>query len=339
MLGNNHIQNRTRNRWTLLVGVVMIGLLLSACAGKTPKVYRVGILIASDNLNAVVDVFKARMAELGYVEGKNIVYDAQKSNGDSAEEKRIASKFVADQVDLVFALPGQPARAMKVALQGTNIPIVFAVAVIEGTDLVDSVRSPGGNITGVRFPGSDIALKNFEALLEFTPRFERIMVIYDPNYPTNPPALEALRAVALSSDVTLQEVHVTRIPDIQAVLQGLEKSGDANMDAILLLPDNIALSSEAVSSILKFADGHRVPVVGGPIELIQKGLVLTATTDSLEPGKLAASLADKILKGTPAGTIPVVSPQPNLFINYKKAQELGLAVPQGLLKQATEIIR
>jgi putative ABC transport system substrate-binding protein len=55
-------------------------------------------------------------------------------------------------------------------------------------------------------------------------------------------------------------------------------------------------------------------------------------------GELAASLADKIFRGTPAGTIPVVTPEDHLRLNYKAAQELGLTVPEGLLSLATEII-
>jgi hypothetical protein len=35
----------------------------------------------------------------------------------------------------------------------------------------------------------------------------------------------------------------------------------------------------------------------------------------------------------------VVTPESHLRINYALAQELGLAVPEGLLSQAAEIIR
>ena len=54
---------------------------------------------------------------------------------------------------------------------------------------------------------------------------------------------------------------------------------------------------------------------------------------------LAAPLADKVLKGTPAGTIPVVSDESFLQINYTVAQKLGVEVPEGLLSQADEVIR
>ena len=53
----------------------------------------------------------------------------------------------------------------------------------------------------------------------------------------------------------------------------------------------------------------------------------------------ATPLADKIFKGTPPSTIPVVTPNQDLYINYKVAQELGLTIPEGLLSQATQIIR
>jgi putative ABC transport system substrate-binding protein len=54
---------------------------------------------------------------------------------------------------------------------------------------------------------------------------------------------------------------------------------------------------------------------------------------------IAATIADKILKGTPAGAIPVVTPEAHLKFNYKQARKLGLKVPEDLLSMATEIIR
>jgi ABC-type uncharacterized transport system substrate-binding protein len=54
---------------------------------------------------------------------------------------------------------------------------------------------------------------------------------------------------------------------------------------------------------------------------------------------MAAPLADKILNGTRAGTIAVVTPEPHLRLNYRIIQELGMKVSEGLLGMAEEIIR
>jgi putative tryptophan/tyrosine transport system substrate-binding protein len=78
-----------------------------------------------------------------------------------------------------------------------------------------------------------------------------------------------------------------------------------------------------------------VPVVGPVTFGGISGLII----DNVETGKLAAILSDKILKGVPAGTIPVVSPEANLWVNYKAMQMLGLKTPERMLSRATQIIR
>jgi len=57
------------------------------------------------------------------------------------------------------------------------------------------------------------------------------------------------------------------------------------------------------------------------------------------PANKAALLADKILRGTPAGTIPVSTSDSYFQINYKTAQALGVTVPQNLLNEAAQVIR
>jgi putative ABC transport system substrate-binding protein len=325
--------------FAILIAMVLASVALPGGCAKAPKSYRVGILVGTATMTGLSDGFMKRMVELGYVEGKTISYDILSSNADRAEELRIAEKFITDKVDLVFVFPGQPALTVKKAAKGTKIPIVFANAIIGGTDLIESVRNPGGNITGVRIPNPELTLKSLESLLELNPSTRRIMIIYDPNYATDGPILDALRSAAAASDVALQEVRVTDPSQIQTILRGLEKSGDAKMDAIVLLPDTIPRSAEAASAVLAFADKHRIPLAGGTSTMVKGGATLTAAADQGEQGELAATLADKILKGANAGSIPVETTKTNLIVNYAKARELGFDPPEGLLKQASEIIR
>ena len=170
MLSNHKFQKQLRKGWTILVGIVVVSLLLSGCGGAAAasKVYHVGVLSGLDAFAPAIDGFKAKMTELGYTEGKNIVYDVQKTNVDIDAYKKITQKFVQDKVDLIFVFPTEAAMEAKAATQGTNIPVVFDLAFtdVKGIDLINSVREPGGNITGVRFPSVDIASKRLEILLE-----------------------------------------------------------------------------------------------------------------------------------------------------------------------------
>ncbi|HEX9333755.1 MAG TPA: ABC transporter substrate binding protein, partial [Anaerolineales bacterium] len=162
-------KKNSRKLWSLLAGVIVIAMLLSGCgqAQKT-KVYHVGVLSGLDAFSPAIDGFKAKLTELGYVEGKNIVYDVQKTNVDMDAYKSFAKKFVDDKVDMIFVFPTEASMEVKAATQGTNIPVVFTLAFtdVPGVNLINSVREPGGNITGVRFPSADIASKRLQILLE-----------------------------------------------------------------------------------------------------------------------------------------------------------------------------
>jgi putative ABC transport system substrate-binding protein len=102
----------------------------------------------------------------------------------------------------------------------------------------------------------------------------------------------------------------------------------------------ISHAPDSWAAISTFSAKHKLPIAGGlPIAVEQGETVFTYMPDNIEVGKLAASQTHKILKGTPAGTIPVVTPEPHLRLNYKLAQELGLNISKGLLNRADEIIR
>ncbi len=340
MPGNNRTQRQTRKIWKILVGVVVISLLFCACESQsTPQVYRVGILNGFTPFSGVIDGFKAKMTELGYVEGENIIYDVREVTGGSTEQQQALEQFVADEVDLIFAFPTGSIIAAKAATQGTDIPVVFALGSVEGTSLIESVRQPGGNITGVRALGSEAVVKRFEFLLQVAPQSKRVYITYNDNYPPNQAALKALRPVASSLGVTLVEAPVTSLEGIQADLEARAAAGDIGLDAILISSDDLSQSPAGWSLISRFAQEHRVPVGGGAAIQAETGAVFSYVTDYVESGKLAAISADKILRGTPAGTIPVATPVLSFRINYKQAQELGLTVPRSLLSLATEIIR
>ncbi len=337
MSNQTNVQWKYQKSWIALSWVIVMSLLLSGCAGiQQPKVYHVGILGVASFPDATTG-FKAKMTELGYVEGKNIVYDAQVF--DPATSQGILDKFIADKVDMIFAYSTASALAAKAATQGTNIPVVFALVTIEASNVVDSQRQPGGNITGARFPAPEITLKRFELLLEIMPQLKRLYVTYDAKYPTAKSVLGALRPAVEAAGVTLIEEQITKAEDIPANLTARETSNDIGIDAILILPETLSQSAIGYGAISKFAAAHHLPVVGNIRPQLEQGALFMYAPAVIEGGRQAAVLADKVFKGTPAGTLPVFTPESQLIINYKVAQELGLNIPEGLLKQAVEVIR
>ncbi len=337
MLNRLYAHNHPRLWHAFLVWLTLTALLLSGCGFGQPRVYRVGILQGGGSFVEITDGFKKAMTDLGYIEGQNIVYIIQPARNDPEQDRVLLQRFVDEQVDVLFTFPTGSALLAREVTAGTTVPVIFAYAGIEGNHLVESVRQPGGNMTGVRFPGPEQVSKRLEILLEIAPQVERVWVGYDKNSTNAPPSLEALRQFAASQEVTLIEVPATTVEELTDDLDRRAKKDDLGFDAIILMPDG--LNSNGVARFTKFAARHKIPLCGSNRDSVEGGALFGNGSNFFDVGMLAASLADKILKGTPAGSIPVVTPEQQLWINYNVARKLGLTVPEGLLKTADEVIR
>jgi putative ABC transport system substrate-binding protein len=212
------------------------------------------------------------------------------------------------------------------------------MATTEGNDLIKSVREPGGNVTGIRVDTPALFVECFKILMEIAPKAKRIWLTFDPDYPAIPSVLGALRPVAEAAGVTLVEVPVKNVAEIEADLAARSKSADTGVDAVLMMP-GISHAPDSFAAITKFCVANKLPIAGGaPIAADNGDSVFTYLWDNLEAGGLAAALADKILNGVQAGTIPLITAEPRLRLNYRLIKSLGLEAPEGLLSRADKVI-
>ncbi len=323
-----------------LLALLVIGALFTnGCAGKTPKILKVGILSGTNAYIIVGNSFIEAMARSGYVEGENIVYDFQKANVDPAAEESAIKKFIAEKVDLVFTITTGTTINAKQLMKDAAIPLVFAIVTVEGSGLVESSRHPGGNLTGVRTPGADVTLKRLEILIEIAPKVKRLWVPYKKEYPPVVDVLKKLLPAAEAVNVQIIQAPAENIPEWKTDLDARDRLRNPGVDAVLIMPDILSQSPDAWALISGFAARHKLPIAGNSSATVRQGALFTFSADYVESGELAAILADKIFKGTPPGTIPLITPEPKLRVNYRTAMELGLTINQGLLKMAAEIVR
>ncbi len=333
---------RRKGVWMAMSVVITVALLLSGCGkAQKPEVFHVGVLSGLSAFSPALDGFKAKMTELGYVEGKNIVYDVQSTEVDMDAYKNITQKFVDDKVDMIFVFPTEATAVAKATTQGTNIPVVFALSFtdVQGIDIINSVRQPGGNITGVRFPSMDIASKRLQMLLEMVPNAKRIFVPYLKDYPNVPGQLDVIRPQAKSAGVELVEFAAGSPQEIQTELDKRAASNDIGFDAILMIAEPLCITPPFYDILGKFSYEHKIPIGGALMDPKGNSSIFGLLPQANVAGEQAALLADKIFRGTAAGTIPVVTSDGYFQINYKAAQALGVTVPESLLKQADEVIR
>lgn len=325
--------------WLRLFFTITLSALL--VCGCPPKIDRRHIVALSSTpaFQAIFEGFKTQMEALGYREGVNVSFDFHHIHPSSMTPQSLAS-LVGPKADLIFAFPTEAAIAAKeAAYQISGAPVVFAYAGIEGSGLVESVRKPGDNITGVRFPGPEMIGKRLEILHGIAPHAKRVWIGYDKDYPNNKPALAVLRPLADLMGMDLVEVPVGSIEEIADDLEQREGTAHPGVDAILLMPDTYVHSPEGWRLIREFAAKDNLPIAGSFLYTVEEGAVFGNANDLFVVGQLAAPLAAKIFDGIPAGTIPVVTPEQDLYINYKRAGELGIDLPEGLLRQAKVILR
>ncbi len=326
----------------LLIGIIIVlvivaaGIYFSIVKKETPKVYRVGILCSLEFFADIIDAFKEKMTELGYVEGKNIIYDIYMAPVPVGNEQAIR-KFVDDKVDLILPIGTEASMEAKAVAAGTGIPVVFGLAFMEETGLVESVRTPGGNITGVRYPTTESAIGRLEILHEIAPQAKRVWIPYLKDYPTVAPQLKAMEPVASSLEKTLIPMPFASPEEVKAYLNTLSVS--AGFDSILMLAEPFSITPAVTDLVFKFADDHRLPISSAIVSKEAYGPIIGFHPENAKFGRLTAPQVDKVLKGMPAGTIPVVTADNDLRINYKLIQKLGLEVSESLLGRAIEIVR
>jgi putative tryptophan/tyrosine transport system substrate-binding protein len=305
---------------------------LAAGAQHAARSYRVAYLALLAGQDAMI--VKQRLNELGYTEGKNLIFDLRSAEGQPERLSDLATELVRTNPDVIVAGFGTlTAKAAKAAT--TTIPIVFAgVGDPIGAGIVKSLNRPGGNITGLHLGGTEINGKRLQILLEMVPSIQIIAVLLNPDTPFSAPALQELRVAADAQGRRL-EICEVRMPD--QLSSNIEAAARAGATGLMILEDPLLLGLR--QQIVNLAARLRLFAAYGNRDFVNAGGLLTYGTDRRQIYRHAAEFVDKILRGEKPADIPVERPTKfELIINLKTAKALGLTVPSTLLATADEVL-
>jgi putative ABC transport system substrate-binding protein len=139
------------------------------------RLRKIGVLwhAASAEEEAVyLGALREGLAELGYVEGRDIVLENRFPAEQWERFISLAAELAQLKPDLLVAVSRPAAMAAQRAT--TTIPIVFsAVPDPVGDKLVESLARPGKNITGLSNMALDLSAKRIELLRDMVPAFPR----------------------------------------------------------------------------------------------------------------------------------------------------------------------
>jgi putative ABC transport system substrate-binding protein len=301
-----------------------------------PGVMHIGILNgarADDSIADGIAGLKQGLSELGYVDGKNIVFAQRDADSKLEVLQELASELIRIPVDMIVSLSASATLAAERAT--AVIPIVFVwVADPVGKGIVTSLDHPSGNLTGTTAAPPSTYAKVLQFLTQLIPRLSRVA------YVTN---LDPLQGAVLGPQITtdaanamgiqLKVLDVRAAEDVDPVLAtALTWQADAIMSF-----GGTGATNDALPRLVDFQLWIHIPLACQNIPAVRAGGLLAYAASVQASGHTPAGLVDKIIKGARPANLPVEQPTVfELVINRTTAQRLGITIPPEVAQQVSE---
>jgi len=332
-LGGNNMKNSSKRLSFLLLGLV---LLLAACGGGSEtsssesagdastgateegKTFKVGItqIVEHPSLDAATEGFKAALEEAGL----NVEFVEENAQNDQSMNMTIAQNLVNEGVDLIFANSTPSAQAVKGAT--SDIPIIFtSVTDAVGTELIDSMEAPGGNVTGTIDLHPD-TIANTVAFLKDQLGAKKVGTVYNTGEQNSVSQIEQIKGLLDEAGVELVEAPVSTSAEVKQATESLI----GKVDSLYIITDNTVVS--ALESVIDVANANQLPLMVGELDSVERGGLAAYGFEYYDIGFEAGEMAVKILNGeaTPSD-IPAAYPANlKLLINKGTAEGLGLEI-------------
>ena len=326
-----------RREFIALLGGAAATWPLAARAQQSERARRIGVLcpFADDDVDAKTwfGAFQQGLHALGWEQGQNIRIEYRWAAGDQTRRASYAVELARGGFDLLFVVGG--AELAELRRQTATIPIVF-VQVSDPVKLgiITNLAHPGNNITGYVGAEHSIGAKWLSLLKDTAPIVSRVAVIFDPQNPSMPPYLEAIKTAAPSFGISLTLADVRNATDIERAITPFAQHPNGGM---IVLPN--AVTQLHRDLIIGLAAQYKLPAIYSYRLFTRSGGFISYGVDLADQYRQAASYVDLILKGAKAGDLPVQLPTKyELIVNLKTAKALGLTIPEAFLQTADEVI-
>jgi ABC-type uncharacterized transport system substrate-binding protein len=318
-----------------LACLIPLGLASAADAQQAASPRRIGVLLVLFSPESKeAQAFRQGLRDAGYAEGRDVMIEWRSANGDYDQVPRLVGELVQRKVDLIIVDSTVATRAAKRAT--STIPIVMAtIADPVGTGLVASLAHPGGNVTGLSMMTTDLSAKRLQLLKEVIPRLTRVAVLWNPDTPYHPKAIEEIKAVAPSLSIKLSFVGARTSEDFSAAFSAISR---AHAQALYIIIDPPFFNHR--TTLLALASKARLPVIYGEKNFVEAGALMSYGPNFGKMFRRSAQYVDSILKGAKPVDLSVGQPTEYEFaINLETAKALEIMIPESILLRADEVIR
>jgi putative ABC transport system substrate-binding protein len=294
----------------------------------------VGIWWSPLQVRELLARYQQRLAELGWVEGRNVRFEVRAWDGDMANMRRQADELIAAQPDVIVAI-SNPAVAVLKPVSG-QVPVVFAmVADPVGSGFIENLARPGGRITGFTNFEAAMGGKWLEVLREASPQTRRVLVLMHPETSAHKQFWRSIEETAGLLEVEATAAGVHHPAEVERAFVEFTKDGQGG--AVIALPH--AVTEVNRDLIIKQATAHRMPSIFAFEAHAHAGALVTYGIDRADTILRTADYANRVLRGTKPADLPVQAAERfELVVNLKTANALGLTISPTLLARADKVI-
>jgi putative ABC transport system substrate-binding protein len=315
----------------LCIGLSSVGLYGFAADSRLRRIGLLSPVFPISNIRW--QAFLNGMRELGYIDGRNVVFMWRSAEGKYDRLASLAEELVKDGAEVIVTHTNAGAVAARKAT--TSIPIVsaaFADPVLIG--LAASLARPGGNVTGISIVTDETAIKLIEFARNIVPKLARAAVLGEPDAPGHQRQMQMMEEALRRSGVKALPIWARTAEDIAA---GFDTMARERVQAVFVLLGSFMVSRRV--QIAQLAMRKKIATYTNSGEFPETGSLLGYGTDLPALFQRAATYVDKILKGAKPSDLPVEQPMRfETVVNMKTAKELGLVLPQELLLRADRVI-
>lgn len=265
--------------------------------------YKVGIVNWADDasLNQIVQNVEAELDAIGSAYGVTFNYADYYSNAqaDQTVLAQIGADLLADEVDVIVAVATPTAAVMQSVTEDTTIPVIFsAVTDPVGSQLVDSMDAPGGNITGTSDALDTVAILNLALLADED--MQTLGLLYNTSEDSSTQAIADAKAWCEEHDIAYTEKTGSTTDDILLAAEALIAD---QVDAVFTPTDNTVQLAEL--TIYEKLQEAGIPHYAGADSFALNGAFLGYGVDYSMLGRETGDMVAEVLAGADPAATPV----------------------------------
>lgn len=300
----------------------------TACSADDGKI-KIGIskMMTHDAMDRAENGFIDALNANGYDDTK-VEIDAQNGQGETSNLNTIATQFVGDNVDLIFAIATPAAQAAQG--QTTEIPIIgTAITDFADAGLVNSNDNPGTNVSGTT--DMNPVKEQIDLMLKLVPDTKTVGFLYNSSEDNSVLQVGIAKDYVESLGLQWTEKTVSNTNEVQQATTSIV----TECDAIYIPTDNIFASS--MTTVYEVAVEAKMPVICGESGMVMSGGLATLGLDYYDLGYQAGLMAIRVLEGEDISKMPIEGASEFVYcINGDFAEAIGLTIPEDLQQYVTK---